>query len=154
MLMLSGYGYISGYLVPEQLYTLKYTRSLGFFYLDEFETYLKWYIQKSANLISIIKSGEFPEKIYITINPIVKNLTSDYIVKTIGEGIEKFRNKYTPIFAESNLSFVDILKGSGEEVKKKETEESKLPGWAKQLAIIAGVVVVGAVAIKSLIKKI
>lgn len=149
-----GYGYISGDLIKGQPYTLKYTRSLGFFYYDEFETYLKWYIQNNATLVSIIKKGAFPEDVYITIIPVVDNLTSSGIVNVINSGVNLFRKKYSPDWSISTFTFVDIISGAGVEVITKEGKEAGLPAWGKDLAIIGGITIVAAVAIMAIVKKV
>lgn len=150
-----GYGYVSGNLIKGQPYTLKFSASAGVFNNKEFEAYIKWYISKSANFVSMTITGFLPPKpVYITIVPIVDNLTSDYIIDIFNKGIDLFRKKYTPEWAISKLTYVDITTGTGTEVIKKEIEEGKLPAWGKDLAIIGGITVVTAIAIMSIIKKV
>lgn len=148
------YGYVSGNLVQGQPYTLKFTDSPGVFNNKEFENYIKWYISKSANFISMTITGFIPPKpVYITIVPVVDNLTSDYIIDVFNKGIDLFRKQYTPEWAISKLTFVDIVPGTGTETIKKE-EEKGLPTWGKDLAIIGGITVVAAVVVLAIIKKV
>lgn len=148
-------GYISGYLTKGQPYTLKFSASAGLFDNKAFEEHIKWYIQNSANFISMLVTEFLPPKpVYITIVPVVDNLTSAYLIDIFNAGIDSFRGKYTPKWSISNLTFIDITGGTGTEVVQKERVSIALPAWGKDLAIIAGVVLIGAVAVTTLIKKI
>lgn len=151
-------GYVTGNLTKGLPYTFKFSTTVGVWYDKDFQNYLRHYIQNSARLLTYIKKTPIFAKhnVYITIIPIVDNLTSDYFVKIVNEAVNKFRARYAPEFVMSRLVFIDSFKGQITEAIRLEEEEERqkgLPKWAKDLAIIGGVVIVAGVAINALIKR-
>lgn len=149
------YGYVAGYLKKGEPYTLKYSCSVGVFYHTDLQSYLSTYLRNNVNVLSVT-GGPIYKFAYITVIPIVDNITSDYLVKIIKDGTDKFNAKYTPQFLMSTLTFVDITKGSTVEIIKQEVateKEAGLPGWAKDALIIGGITVGAIVITLALIKR-
>lgn len=150
------YGYVAGYLKKGEPYTLKYSRSVGVFYPLDLQNYLITYLKNNVNVISVTEKGTIWREVYITVSPIVDNLTSDYLVKVTKEGIDKFKAKYTPQIVMADLTFVDITKGSTIEIIKQEVAAERdkgLPGWAKDALVMGGITVGVIVVTLALIKK-
>lgn len=150
------YGYVAGYLKKNEPYTIKYSRSIGIFYPIDLQNYLVTYLRNNVNVISITEKGTIWREVYITVIPIVDNLTSDYLVKVTKDGIDKFKAKYTPQIVMADLTFVDVTKGSTVETIKQEVaaeREVGLPGWAKDALVMGGITVGVIVVTLALIKK-
>ena len=136
-----------------RVYTLKYKYKWGFL-LDDYTNFLKKCLSDIAHVITIAETGiALWSDHYITLIP-KKTVSLAEMTDAIYQCFLKFKKQVPPYIIVMTPHFKEIYAGNFVEAKKEETKASVLPGWAKELALIGGLTIIGAVAIRSLMEKI
>ena len=90
---------------------------------------------------------------YITLIP-KKTISLAEITDAIYQCFLKFKKQLPFYYIVLTPYFEEIYVGNFIEAQKEETKAEVLPGWAKELALIGGLIVIGAVTVRSLMEKI
>jgi len=150
-----GYGEISQNLILEKnrIYTIKYSQKWGFL-LSKYTEFLRQCLSDIAQVLNIAETGIFYwAHHYITLIP--KRTISLYeLISAIDNCIQEFRKRHWYEKFTVLPQYESITIGGLIEAKKTEKKASTLPSWAKELALIGSLTVIGAVAAKTLIERI
>lgn len=150
-----GYGEYPRNLILEKnrIYTVKYSQKWGFF-LNEYTKFLRRCLSGIAQVLNIAETGLFYwSHHYITLIP-KKTISLRELVLAIDNCIQEFRKRHWYERLTVLPQYESITAGDLIEAKKTEKKAKTLPGWAKELALIGGLTIVGAIAVKTLIEKV
>ncbi len=150
-----GYGEYPQNLILEKnrIYTVKYSQKWGFL-LNEYTKFLRQCLSDIAQVLNIAESGIFWwSEHYITLIP-KKTMPLYELISAIDNCIQEFRKRHWYERFTVLPQYESITAGDLIEAKKIEKKAETLPGWAKELALIGGLTIIGAIAVKTLIEKV